>query len=302
MDRLTALNVFRTVVSQGSFTRAAKQLGISPAAVSKNIGELEAHLRARLLHRTTRRLSLTEAGTQYYERVSHILDDLDDADGSVGESQQQPTGQLRVSAPVTLTLLTISASVPRFLERYPGLSLHLQLDDRRVDLIRDGYDCALRGSDKLEDSRLVARKLRVLKHVLCAAPAYFQRFGTPRHPNDLLEHSCVQFTLSDHSAAWAFRKAGETVTIPVNSRYKVSSSLAVRDALLAGFGLSLIPALYVRQQLNEGTLVPALTDWEGDETTLYAVYPSRHFLPAKMRVFLNFLVSELGDGEGEMPA
>ncbi|MBN8886588.1 MAG: LysR family transcriptional regulator [Rudaea sp.] len=299
MDRMTALLVFRTVVSLGSFTAAAKQLRLSPAAVSKNIGELEAHLRARLLNRTTRRLSLTEAGTHYYERISRVLDDLDEADGSVGELQQRPTGHLRVSAPITLTLLTISQSVPRFLERHPGISLDLRLDDRRVDLIRDGYDCALRGSDKLEDSRLVARKLMVLKHVLCASPAYFRRFGTPENPADLLQHTCVQFTLSDHSAVWAFRKHGETVSIPVDARYKVSSSLAVRDALLAGFGLSLIPELYVRRQLAEGALVPVLADWQGDETAIYAVYPSRHFLPAKIKVFLNFLVAELGEGEPE---
>ncbi|NRO98074.1 LysR family transcriptional regulator [Paraburkholderia sp. NMBU_R16] len=295
MDRMTALTVFRTVVSVGSFSRAAKQLGLSPAAVSKNIGELETHLRARLLNRTTRRLSLTEAGTQYYERIARILDDLDEADGSVGELQQQPAGQLRVSAPITLTLLTISQSLPRFLARHPGLSLDLHLDDRRVDLIRDGYDCALRGSDRLEDSRLVARKLMVLKHVLCAAPSYFERCGMPNDPLELADHSCVQFTLSDHSAAWAFRKDGRSVTVPVTSRYKVSSSLAVRDALLAGFGLSLIPELYVRSHLAEGSLVPALTEWESDETTIYAVYPSRHFLPAKMKVFLDFLAKELGE-------
>ena len=301
MDRMTALTVFRTVVSVGSFSGAAKQLGLSPAAVSKNIGELETHLRARLLNRTTRRLSLTEAGAQYYERVSHILDDLDEADGSVGDLQQQPAGLLRVSAPITLTLLTISPALPRFLARHPGISLDLHLDDRRVDLIRDGYDCALRGSDKLEDSRLVARRLMVLKHVLCGAPSYFERCGMPRDPSALVDHSCVQFTLSDHSAVWAFRKDGRTVTVPVNSRYKVSSSLAVRDALLAGFGLSLIPELYVRSQLAEGALVPALTEWESDETTIYAVYPSRHFLPAKMKVFLEFLAAELGDDTHTAP-
>lgn len=294
---MTALVVFRTVASLGSFTQAAKQLGLSPAAISKNIGELEAQLQARLLSRTTRRLSLTEAGAHYYDRVSRILDDLEEADSSIGEWQQRPNGQLRVSAPISLTLLTISQSLPRFLERHPGISLDLQLDDRRVDLIRDGYDCALRGSDRLEDSRLVARKLMVLKHVLCAAPSYFRRFGVPEHPTNLLEHTCVQFTLSDHSAVWSFRKDGQTSAIAVDSRYRVSSSLAVRDALVDGFGLSLIPELYVRHQLADGTLVPALTDWESDETTIYAVYPSRNFLPAKIKVFLNFLVAELGEGE-----
>src|SRR5690625_792535 len=170
MDRLTALSVFRHAVEQGSFAAAARRLGLSPAAASKNIGELEDHLKARLFNRTTRRMSLTEAGERYYAHVVRILDDLAAADGAVGPLQRQPEGLLRVSAPMSLSLLFISPKLPDFLACYPGVGLDLRMDDRRTDVIGEGYDLAIRGSDRLEDSSLVARPLLVMPHVVCGAP------------------------------------------------------------------------------------------------------------------------------------
>jgi len=290
MDRMTALSVFRTVVDLGSFSQASRALGLSPAAISKNIAELESHLSARLLNRTTRRMSLTEAGADYYDKISRILDDLTEADGSVGQSVAAPRGRLKISAPVSVTLVALAEALPRFLTLYPDIALDVRTDDRRVDLVRDGYDLAIRGSDLLEDSGLVARKLAVLKHALCAAPAYFERHGRPQAPTDLAGHACVQFSLSDHADAWTFVRGAETVRVAVAGRYKISSSLAVREALISGFGLSLIPELYVRDALADGRLEAALTDWRGDETGLYAVYPSRRFTPAKVRVFVDFLI------------
>lgn len=294
MDQLTALRVFRRVVDLGSFAEASRRLGLSPAAISKNIGELEAHLSARLLNRTTRRMSLTEAGAVYYEQVGRILDDLDEAGASIGARQGQPSGLLRVSAPLTLSLMGLSAAIPGFLERHPELSLDLNLDDRRVDVVREGYDLAIRGSDALEDSSLVARKLMVLDHVLCASPGYFERFGTPQVPGDLAAHNCVRFSLSDHSDAWTFRKAEQTERVEIKGRYRVASSLAVLDALRAGFGVSLIPRLYVREDLAAGRLQAVLGEWSPDETTVFAIYPSRRHMPAKVRVFLDFVATELG--------
>ncbi len=294
MDRMTALSVFRSVVERGSFAAAARHLGLSPAAVSKNIAELEAHLSARLLNRTTRRMSLTEAGALYFDRIVQVIDALDEADGTLQSMQERPSGLLRVSAPVTVTLVGLSAAIPKFLDRYPEISLDLRLDDRRVDLVREGFDLALRGSDILEDSRQIARKLTTMDHVLCGAPAYFERATLPTRPEHIASHSCIQFSLSDHADEWTFSRAGRTVRVPINGRYKVSSSLAVRDALLAGFGLSLIPRMYVRDHLAAGGLVPALEDWSSNTTTLYAVYPSRRFATSKMRVMIEFLENELG--------
>jgi DNA-binding transcriptional LysR family regulator len=294
MDRFTALQVFRHVAELNGFAEAGRRLGLSPAAVSKNIAELEAHVGARLINRTTRRMALTEEGRIYLEHVVRGLDALSEADEALSPLRTGPSGTLRVSAPMTVTLTRLSAAIPRFLSRHPAISLDLHLDDRRVDLIREGFDLAIRGSDSLEDSSLIARKLAVMPHVLCAAPAYFEAHGRPKTPSDLRSHACVRFSLSGHADVWEFKKNGRTERIPVNARYSVTSSLAVRDALREGFGLSLIPKPYVEDDLRERRLQCALEDWSTIETTLYAVYPSRQHLAPKIQAFLAFLAEEFG--------
>jgi len=287
------MKVFRTVAELGSFAGASRHLNLSPAAVSKNIAELEAHLGLRLLNRTTRRLSRTEAGARYYEHVVRILDDMEETEASLGSMQDEPRGLLRVTAPLTLTLTLFSAAVPRFLERFPQLSLDLRLDDRRINIVEEGFDVAIRVSGHLEDSSLVARKLIDLQYVVCCAPSYLERFGTPRAPEDLQRHSCVQFTLSDRVDAWEFRKGDRLVQVAVAGRYRVTSSLAVRDALLAGFGLSLVPRIYVADHLRQGQLTAVLEDWSATETSVYALYPSRRHVTAKIKAFLDFIAEQL---------
>ena len=292
MERYTALQVFRQVAALNSFAAAGRRLGLSPAAVSKNIAELEAHVGARLINRTTRRMAMTEAGRLYLEHVERALDALAEGDAALRPIKNEPRGVLRVSAPMTVTLVLLSAAVPRFLSRYPALTLDLHLDDRRSDLIKEGFDLAIRGSDRLEDSSLIARKLAVMSHVLCAAPSYYAAHGTPGTPSDLKTHNCVRFSLSGHADLWEFSKAGRTERVAVKARYSATSSLAVRDALRQGFGISLIPTPYVEDDLREGRLQAALEDWSTVETTLYAVYPSRQHLAPKIRVFLDFLGEE----------
>lgn len=294
MDRYTALQVFRQVAELHSFAEAGRRLGLSPAAVSRNIAELEAHAGARLVHRTTRRVSLTEEGSIYLAHVVRGLDAFAEADQALASGKSEPAGTLRVSAPMTVTLTRLSTALPRFLSQHPKLALDLHLDDRRVDIIRDGFDLAIRGSDRLEDSSLIARRLTVMPHVVCAAPAYFAAHGKPQQPSDLRSHECIRFSLSGHADVWEFSKDGRTERIAVDARYSVGSSLAVRDALRAGFGLSLIPRPYVEDDLRQGRLQPALQDWNTVDTTLYAVYPSRQYLAPKIRVFLDFLAEEFG--------
>ena len=294
MDHLTALNVFRHAVELGSFAATSRHLGLSPAAVSKNISELEAHLAVRLFNRTTRRMSLTEAGALYYERIVRVLDNLAEADDTLRATQETPRGLLRVSAPMTLTLLCLSTVVPKFLTRYPDVSLDLQLDDRYVNIVEQGFDLALRGSDNLEDSSLIARKLMDLRHVVCGAPSYLEQYGMPGSPEELANHSCIQFTPSGHANTWTFKKGDRSVTVPIKGRYKVNSSLAIRDALRSGFGLSLTPWIYVKEDLKEGRLQTVLAEWSPNEATVYAVYPSKRYLTSKVRVFLDFLIEEMG--------
>lgn len=292
MDRLTALQVFRRVAERGSFAEAGRSLGLSPAAISKNVAELEAHVGARLIQRTTRRMALTEEGRLYLEHVSRALDALAEADTALCPIKAAPSGTLKVSAPMTVTLTHLSGAIPAFLQRHPGLRLNLHLDDRRVDIVREGFDLAIRGSDRLEDSSLVARPLTAMPHVLCAAPGYFERRGLPAVPADLQALDCVRFSLSGHADVWEFRQGARTERVTVDARYSVNSSLAVRDALLAGFGVSLIPRAYVKDDLRAGRLQVALPDWETREATLYAVYPSRHYVAPKLRALLDFLVEE----------
>lgn len=292
MDRFTALQVFRQVAELNSFAEAGRRLGLSPPAVSKNIAELEAHLGVRLINRTTRRMALTEEGRIYLEHVVRGLDALTEADQALYPTKLVPSGTLRVSAPMSVALTRLTTAIPEFMRRYPDLILDLHLDDRRVDIVREGFDLAIRGIDNLEDSGLIARKLAAMPHVLCAAPAYFEAHGKPQAPSDLKSHNCVRFSLSGHADIWEFNKDGRTERIPVHSRYSVSSSLAVRDALRAGFGLSLIPYPYVEDDLKAGRLQPALEDWSTVETVLYAIYPSRQHVAPKIRVFLDFLIDK----------
>jgi DNA-binding transcriptional LysR family regulator len=243
-------------------------------------------------------MALTEEGRIYLAHVTRGLDALAEAEQALCQGRAAPSGTLRVSAPMTVALTRLSAAIPAFLARHPALKLDLDLDDRRVDIVREGFDLAIRGSDQLEDSRLVARRLTVMPHVLCGAPAYFAAHGKPAAPADLAAHTCIRFSLSGHADAWEFRQGGRTERIAVDARYSVTSSLAVRDALLAGTGLSLIPRPYVEQDLRQGRLQAVLADWAMPETTLHAVYPSRQHLAPKIRAFVDFAIEALGRDDG----
>ncbi|NYT37208.1 LysR family transcriptional regulator [Allopusillimonas soli] len=289
MSRYTALQIFRHVAELNSFAQAGRLLGLSPAAISKNIAELEARLGTRLISRSTRRMALTEEGTLYLRHVVQALDALSEGERALCAIRGGPAGTLRVSAPMTVTLTRLSTALPGFLASYPDLKLDLNLDDRRVDIVREGFDMAIRASDNLEDSSLVARKLAVMPHIVCAAPSYFDAHGTPTTPSDLKTHNCVRFSLSGHADSWRFSQGGRIEHIAITPRYSVTSSLAVRDALREGFGISLIPRPYVEDDLAAGRLLTALEDWQTVDTTLYAVYPSRQHLAPKIQVFLDFL-------------
>ena len=255
MDHLTALKVFRAVAANGGFAAAARQMNLAgrreqerrrAGSAPQGAPDQSHHPQ----HEPDR------AGEVYRQRLERILDDLEAADAALTSMQQGPSGLLRVSAPLTLALTCLTPAIPAFLQRYPDLRLELLLQDGRQDLIAEGIDLALRGSDRVADSGLVARPLLVLEHVLCAAPAYLGQHGQPLRPEALREHECIRFSLSGHADRWTFRKGRECIAVPIAGRYRVSSSLAVRDALLAGFGEP-DPRLYVQAELAEGRLVNA---------------------------------------------
>jgi DNA-binding transcriptional LysR family regulator len=290
MDNLRTLRAFCLTVEEGSFAGAARRLGLTPAAVGKMIAGLEADHGVRLFHRTTRRMSPTQAGLEHHRRVSRILEDLEEANRALDPQRDRPSGSLLVSAPMTLGLTHLSPTIPGFLSRYPEITLDLRLDDRQVDIIGEGFDLAIRGKAVLEDSDLVARPLMTLGHVVCASPAYLAAREEPREPEALTGHDLIRFSLSGHADSWTFTKGARQVSIPTRGRYAVTNSLAIRDALLAGAGMSLIPETYVRADIAAGRLKAVLTDWSMIEITVYAIYPSRRLLSPKVRVFLDYLL------------
>jgi DNA-binding transcriptional LysR family regulator len=289
MDRLETLTVFRKVAEGGSFSGAARELGLSNAAVSKHIARLEAELGARLIDRTTRRMSLTEAGRAYFERCARILDDLAEADQAVSHLASAPRGLLRVTAPAAFGVPYLSRLLPEFLARWPEVSVDLSFNDRFVDLVEEGIDLALRIRTDLPDSQLVVRRLATVERVLCAAPAYLARRGEPKHPRELADHDCLIYTLAASPREWRFEGPDGPVTVAVGGRFRANNGQAVLAAAEAGLGIAMAPSFTVAAGLREGRVKPLLCDWPIAPHGLYVVYPPGRHLSPKVRAFADFL-------------
>ena len=291
MDAFGTIPVFVAVVENGGFSSAARKLGVSKSAVSKRITQLEDRLGVRLLYRTTRRLSLTEAGEHYFTNAVRALAYASEAEDSVTQLQAIPQGRLRINTPMSFGRLHIAPLIPKFIELYPNVQVDLVMDDRVVDLVEGGFDIAIRGGD-LPDSTLVARKLAPMCSVLCASPAYVGQHCMPRTPADLVEHNCLLFSYS--ASDWTFLKQGVTETVRVTGTYQVNNSEALREALLQGVGIARVPTFVVGPDITEGRLVEVLGDYQMPAKTLYALFPKRQHLPAKVRVFIDFIVNHFG--------
>ena len=288
MDRFDAMQAFARVVETGSYTAAAEQLEISRALASKLVQALEDQLGVRLLHRTTRRLSLTEAGQNYYQRVAEILAQLAEAEAEAAELQLEPRGRLRVSAPMSFSILHLGAALADFQRKYPRVELELNLNDRVVDLVEDGFDLAIR-IGRLADSSLVARRLAGSQIVAVAAPAYLAWHGMPSHPDDLAHHNCLDYTLSPRRDEWQFARGEERVNVRVRGNLHVNNGDMIALAAAQGLGVALSPAFIVHDALRRGDLVRVLPEWQLPDIGVYAVYPAGRSLPAKTRSLIDFL-------------
>ena len=293
MDKLTALRVFRRVVEHESFSRAARDLRLSNAAVSKNVRELEEELGAPLIHRTTRRLHLTPAGEAYYQHAVAILDALAEADQAVKELASAPRGVLRIASPMSLGLTDIAPAVADFLLRYPDVKLELEMSDRVVDVVREGFDICIRGGGTLTDSTLVAKKLTRLQRVVVAARSYLDRVGEPRSPAQLATHQCLVYSLSSSPTRWTFVKGATKKSVDIDGPLRVNSSLALVQAAAAGLGLAFVPLRAVRRELAEDRLVTVLRDWKDEPQALYAVYPRHRESSRLLRLFIEHLSQHL---------
>ena len=291
MDRLTAMEMFVRVVAAKSFSGAARQLGVSKSVVSKAVAELEDRLGAQLLNRTTRQMSLTEVGQAYYERCISILEQVEDTEQMVSSGARCPRGLLRVSAPVTFSVMNLGWPLSDFMEQYPEVSLELTLNDRVVDIVEEGYDLAIRISRRLKDSNLIAVKLGSARTVTCASPTYLERYGEPRHPRDLLRHHCLRYSNLGPAQEWSFRdpETGEPIQIAVSGRIIANNGEVLRAAAVKGDGIIAGPSFLVAEDIRQGRLVPILKEYAAPPFGIYAVYPPNRHVSAKVRRLVDFL-------------
>jgi len=294
LDNLQTLRAFRRVVESTSFTRAAEMLDISPGSVSKLVAQLEQHLGARLLQRSTRKMSLTEAGRIYYAHCVRVLDELDHAERAVQQLVDVPRGTLRISVPTSFGILWLSERLPEFLRRYPEIRLDVVANDHYVDLVDGGFDLALRISRKLQDSSLVAKLLGEIPHVLVASPAYLKAAGKPRTPADLAQHNCMVYTLSQMPGEWAFGEGKSAVTVQVQGNYQCNNSVMLRAALLQGAGITQTPLPVVEDLLRSRQLVTCLDDWRPPPHRLFAMLPQSRAVSPKVRAFIDFIAQQQG--------
>jgi len=298
MEGFSAIPIFVAVVEKGGFSAAARTLEISKAAVSKRISQLEAQLGVRLLHRTTRRLSLTEAGERYFEYAAQALASAKQGEDAVTELQGEPQGKLKISSPMSFGRLHVAPLIPKLLKRYPKLEIDLIMDDRKVDLVAKGVDIAVRsGSGNLPDSTLVARKLAPLRQVLCASPEYIEQHGRPEKPADLTAHNCVLYSYSSDVNEWTLSKDGKPETVAVSGNYRLNNSEGIIEAIKEGTGIGRLPTFVAGPDLKAGRLVQLFQSYQIPDQTFYAVFPAREYLPAKVRVFLDFAIEYFGGDE-----
>ena len=285
MDQVAALRSFRKVLELGSFSAAARQLGLSKAAVSKQVSELESYLGATLIHRTTRRLHPTDAGQAYFESTVVLLDELEAADAAVRHLQTEPAGTLRISVPSSFGQICLSAMLAELGRRHSKLTVSVEATDRLVDLVEEGFDAAIRIRATLPDSTLIAKRIRQIPIHVVAAPSYLKAHGTPQKPEDLSRHNCFIYTLSSRPFEWAFKGRA----VKVHGSIHVNHGHLLLEPLRDGLGIAMLPEFLLSQEMEKGSIVPILTKFPADPLSLFVVYPpSRHSSP-KIRALIDIV-------------
>ena len=290
MDRHVAMETFVRVIDTGSFSGAARQLQVGQPAVSKAIAQLEDWLGVRLLVRSTRGLTPTEAGQSFYVRARRALEETEQAVLAARGAGAGLTGKLRVAAPVCCGRLHVMPQLPRFLEKHPGLDIEMVLDDRPINLIEQGIDVAFR-SGALKNSTLVARKIGEARQLVMATPGYFEKHGEPNSPEDLMAHQAVVYALDGAGTSWTFRQGATEISVVVGGRLKVTASEAQREAVLAHLGLAITSEWNFAPELAAGIVRPVLLDWDLPTLELRAVFPTGRMASAKTREFVSFVES-----------
>jgi DNA-binding transcriptional LysR family regulator len=291
------MHIFTHVAEASGFTAASARLGLSRAAVSKHIAQLEAHLGGQLLQRTTRRVSLTEIGQAYYQRCKQILEDIDDAECLVTGLNSEPRGTLRLNVPMTFGIKQIAPLMNRLITQFPRLSIDLSLNDRLVDVVDEGYDLVIRIA-ALKESNLIARRLAPSRHILCAAPGYLDQHGRPENADDLTRHPCLRYTYTSNSNEWRLLKDRVEHRVRIKGPLLVNNGDALCTAAEHGAGITLLPTFIAGDSIRNGKLEVVLPDYDCPELGIFAVYSSRRHQSAKVRALIDFLASEISDPPG----
>lgn len=289
MRQLSNVSVFIKIVESGSFAAAAKDLGISKSAVSKQVVKLEESLGVPLLNRTTRKLTLTEPGQFLFERSRALVDEFESLERDVANFNTTPRGLLRLSVANTFAAIKITPLLGEFYEKYPDIKIEFVVDSRKIDLISNSIDLAIR-IGKLSDSSLIARKIGSSPRHICASPSYWQRHAKPKHPNDLQHHNCLTYSSSENPNAWEFK---DGLVVPVNGTLKANSGDIILQAVLQGYGVAQLPGFTLENAFKQGLIEEVLTDFPAPMLDIYAVFPENRVGSKKVRVFIDFLVGKL---------
>jgi DNA-binding transcriptional LysR family regulator len=290
MDRYENMNAFVRVVESGGISAAADRMNVAKSVVSRRLKELEEHLGAELFHRTTRQMNLTDTGRAFYHQCVRILDDILEAEHATSQFHGALKGSLKVAVPLSFGLMHLSSAIHEFLQLHPDIEFDLDLNDRQIDLLTEGFDLAIRIAN-LPDSSLIARRLAPIQTVMCASPAYLERMGTPQSPQELIHHRCLIYNLISNFENWDLYDTKEQLVRTKISPYlKASNGDFLRDAAVAGLGIVLMPTFIVYKEIANGALVPLLTEYRSSPLAVYAIYPQTRHLSQRVRAFVDFLV------------
>ncbi|MDU9023452.1 LysR family transcriptional regulator [Pseudomonas corrugata] len=287
MNPFEEMRIFAQVMESGSFTAAADQLGLSKQFVSRKLMELEQRLGVRLLNRSTRRLDVTPLGQRYYEAALRLLSEIEQVEQGISGQTSEPRGPLRLSAPLSFAVAHLGCLLPLFLQRYPQVSVEVDLSDRSVDLLGEGYDLALR-IGVLEDSTLIARRIATIDRVYCASPSYLAQRGTPLRPEDLRNHDCLPYGHS-RQVQWRFGGGGKPLVLEVAGRMRANNGDLLRDAAIAGMGITYLPTFILGDALKDGRLIKVLEGFETEPLALSAVYPQHRQSARPVQALVEFL-------------
>jgi DNA-binding transcriptional LysR family regulator len=293
MDKLDAMNVLVKVVASGSFSEAARRLGVTRSAISKAITQLEQDLGARLLDRTTRRVAPTEAGLAYYERCLSILAQIAETEAQISRLHDEPKGVLKVNGPMSFGTLYLGTAIADFMERYGDLKVELTLTDRMVDPLEEGVDVTVR-IGAMVDSSLIARRISSARIVLVASRDYIARHGEPETPQDLISHRCLHYGHSTTVPRWMLTENGQSINVPIAACLSSNNGDTLRDAAIKGIGIARLPSFLVSSEISAGQLSVVLPDYPPQDITIHALYAPNRFLAAKTRLFIDFLVERFG--------